>query len=291
LTSINNGHPVTALRRVAGSVAKFRAAGGLLHVMPRLSSFDPGQRRKWLRSDVVAGVTSAAVVLPKAMGYAMLAGLPVQVGLYTALVPMLVYAVLGTSRVLSVSTTSTLAIVTLAALRDVLPNTDEAGLLQAASPLTLMVGGTLILAALLRLGFVANFISEPVLVGFQAGIGIVIVVDQLPKILGIHISKGSLLHNVHTIALGLPHASIPTLLLGALTIAGLGVLKKFRPQWPAPLILIAVAVAGVAWLGWGQHGIELVGAVPRGLPAISLPKLTLADQLWPAALAIAFMSF
>jgi high affinity sulfate transporter 1 len=225
------------------------------------------------------------------MGYATLAGLPVQVGLYTAFVPMLVYAVLGSSRVLSVSTTSTLAIVTLTALHDVLPNTNQAGLLQASALLTLMVGGILMFAALLRLGFVADFISEPVLVGFQAGIGIVIVVDQLPKMLGIHISKGSLLHNLHAIVLGLPHASLATLLLGALTIAGLGVFKKLKPQWPAPLILIAAAVAGVAWLGWGQHGIELVGAVPRGFPAMSVPNLTLADQLWPAALAVAFMSF
>ena len=164
-------------------------------------------------------------------------------------------------------------------------------MLQAAALLTLMVGGILILAALLRLGFVANFISEPVLVGFQAGIGVVIVVDQLPKILGIHIAKASLLHNVQAIAAGASHASIPTLFLGGLTIAGLGVFKRFRPQWPAPLILIAAAVAGVAWLGWGQFGIEVVGAIPRGLPALSVPKLALAGDLWPAALAIAFISF
>jgi len=255
------------------------------------SRLEPGLHRGWLRSDLVAGLTSAAVVLPKAMGYATLAGLPVQGGLYTAFVPMLVYALLGTSRVLSVSTTSTLAIVTVTALHNVLPNADEAGLLQAAALLTLMAGGTLILAAVLRLGFVANFISEPVLVGFQAGIGIVIVVDQLPKILGIHISKGSLLHNLQAIALGLPHASIPTLLLGAVTLAVLGVFRRLRPEWPAPLILIAAEVAGVAWLGWGEHGIEVVGAMPSGLPAMSVPKLALADQLWPAALALAFMSF
>ena len=258
---------------------------------PLLTSLESVVTRKSLWSDLIAGVTSAAVVLPKAMGYATLAGLPVQVGLYTAFVPMIVYAVLGTSRVLSVSTTSTLAIVTVAALGEVVPATDEGALLQAASLLTLMVGGILILAALLRLGFVANFISEPVLVGFQAGIGIVIVVDQLPKILGIHIAKGSLLHNVQAIAAGASHTSIPTLLLGGLTIAGLGAFKRFRPRWPAPLVLIAAAIAGVAWLGWGQFGIEVVGAIPRGLPALSVPKLALASELWPAALAIAFISF
>lgn len=259
-------------------------------MIPRLTSFASALTRKSLRSDVIAGLTSAAVVLPKAMGYATLAGLPVQVGLYTAFVPMMLYAVLGTSRVLSVSTTSTLAIVTLSALREVVPDTGD-GLLQAATLLTLMVGGILILAALLRLGFVANFISEPVLVGFQAGIGAVIVVDQLPKLLGIHIAKGSFLHNLQAIGANLSHISIPTLLLGVLTIAGLGVFKRFRPQWPASLLLIAAAVAGVAWLGWAQTGIELVGAIPRGFPAFSVPKLTLASELWPAALAIAFISF
>jgi sulfate permease, SulP family len=262
-----------------------------MQVIPLLTSLESALTRKSLWSDLIAGLTSAAVVLPKAMGYATLAGLPVQVGLYTAFVPMIVYAVLGTSRVLSVSTTSTLAIVTVAALGEVVPNTDEVELLHAAALLTLMVGGILILAALLRLGFVANFISEPVLVGFQAGIGVVIVVDQLPKILGIHIAKASLLHNVQAIAAGASHASIPTLFLGGLTIAGLGVFKRFRPQWPAPLILIAAAVVGVAWLGWGQFGIEVVGAIPRGLPALSVPKLALAADLWPAALAIAFISF
>jgi MFS superfamily sulfate permease-like transporter len=127
-----------------------------VQVIPLLTSLESTLTRKSLRSDLIAGLTSAAVVLPKAMGYATLAGLPVEVGLYTAFVPMIVYAVLGTSRVLSVSTTSTLAIVTVAALGEVVPATDEVALLQAASLLTLMVGGILTLAALLRLGFVAN---------------------------------------------------------------------------------------------------------------------------------------
>jgi SulP family sulfate permease len=260
--------------------------------MPPLLEWLPGVGRKSLRSDAVAGLTSAAVVLPKAMGYATLAGLPVQVGLYTAFVPMVVYALLGTSRALSVSTTSTLAIVTFTALREVTPGaTDPAAMLAAAALLTLMVGAALIAASLLRLGFVANFISEPVLVGFQAGIGVVIVVDQLPKILGIHFAKGSLPHNVQALALGLPHAPLPTLLLGVVTVAALAAFKKLRPQLPASLILIALAIAGVTWLGWGHYGIELVGAIPSGLPALSVPHLDLAGELWPAALAIAFISF
>src|SRR5262245_38371969 len=132
-------------------------------------------RKGWLGSDVVAGLTTAAVVIPKAMAYATVAGLPIQVGLYTAFVPMIVYALLGTSRPLSVSTTTTLAILTAAELGQAVPSGDPMALLQATAVLTLMVGAILMVASVLRLGFVANFISEPVLVGFKAGIGVVII--------------------------------------------------------------------------------------------------------------------
>jgi high affinity sulfate transporter 1 len=251
----------------------------------------PNLRRQWLRSDVLAGLTAASVVLPKAIGYASLAGLPVQVGLYTAFIPMVVYALLGTSRVLSVSTTSALAILTATALHDVVPSDDATVLLHACAVLTLLVGVTLVAASLLRLGFIATFISDPVLVGFKAGIGIVIVIDQLPKLIGVHIAKGSLLHNVQAIVLALPRLSLPTLALGALTLGVLAGLQRIRPQWPAALLLIAATVAGVAWLGIDRYGIELVGAIPRGMPALSAPDLRLAEQLWPVALAIAVMSF
>jgi sulfate permease, SulP family len=140
-----------------------------------------GYRKDWLRSDILAGLTTAAVVIPKAMAYATIAGLPVQVGLYTAFLPMVIYAVLGTSRVLSVSTTTTLAILAATELGQVAPGGDPASLLRAAAMLTLLVGAMLVVASVLRLGFIANFISEPVLIGFKAGIGLVIVFDQLPK--------------------------------------------------------------------------------------------------------------
>src|SRR5580704_4629271 len=116
----------------------------------------------WLRSDMVAGLTTAAIVIPKAMAYATIAGLPLQVGLYTAFVPMIIYAVLGTSRSLSVSTTTTLAILTATELSEVVPRGDLTLLLRASAVLTLMVGVILLLASVFRLGFVANFISAPV---------------------------------------------------------------------------------------------------------------------------------
>jgi MFS superfamily sulfate permease-like transporter len=142
-----------------------------------------------VRLDVIAGLVAAAVVLPKAMAYATVAGLPVAVGLYTAFVPMVIYALLGSSRVLSVSSTTTLAILTGTELGLVVPDGDPAKLVTATAALTALVGLLLILARLLRLGFVANFISTPVLTGFKAGIGLVIVLDQVPKLLGIHMTK------------------------------------------------------------------------------------------------------
>ncbi|MFL6547921.1 MAG: SulP family inorganic anion transporter [Povalibacter sp.] len=267
-----------------GESLTLRWSPPFLEWLPRLS-------RQWVQADVVAGLTTAAVVIPKAMGYATIAGLPVEVGLYTAFIPMIVYALLGTSRPLSVSTTTTIAILTAAQLGEVAPNADTATLLQATALITLLVGAILIVASALRLGFVANFISEPVLVGFKAGIALIIVIDQLPKILGIHFTKGSFIHNLQEIARGLSHMSVPTFVLGVVTIAGIAAIEKFKPRWPAPLIAVAVAIAGVAWFGWDRHGIELVGTIQSGLPAPSIPSLDLLEQLWPGALAIALMSF
>ena len=245
-------------------------------------------QKDWLKSDVVAGLTAAAVVIPKAMAYATIAGLPVEVGLYTAFVPMVIYAMLGTSRVLSVSTTTTIAILSAAALGGVAPTGDAAALLAASATLGLLVGAILATACVLRLGFVANFISEPVLTGFKAGIGLVIVLDQVPKLLGIHFSKGSFFHNIAAIAGNVPDASMPTIVLGIATIAILALFEKFLPRWPAPLIALAGAIAGVSLLGLDVH---TVGNVPTGLPSITLPHLSLIGALWPAALGIALMSF
>ncbi len=248
-------------------------------------------RRDWLRPDAIAGLTAAAVVIPQALAYAAVAGLPVQVGLYTAFLPMVIYACLGTSRPLSVSTTATLAILTGAALESVAPEGTPADLLVALPALTLLVGTALVLAALLRLGFVANFISDPVLTGFKAGIGVVIVLNQLPKLLGIHIAKGSFLHNLAAIWTGLPHTSIATLTVGALSIGVLLALQRLWPRMPAPLVVVAAAIAAVNLLALPHYGVETVGHIPIGLPPLTAPDLSHAAHLWPAALAIALMSF
>ena len=248
-------------------------------------------QKQWFRPDLIAGLTTAAVVIPKAMAYATIAGLPVEVGLYTAFVPMIIYAVLGTSRPLSVSTTTTIAILTATELSVVVPNGDSGALLQASAMLALLVGAILVLASILRLGFIANFISEPVLVGFKAGIGLVIILDQVPKILGIHFAKGSFLHNIIAIARGAPDASLTTVAVGIAVIVVLIGFKRFFPRAPAPLIAVAAGIIGARFLGLQAHGVELVGQIPKGLPSFTFPELSLAQQLWPGALGIALMSF
>jgi high affinity sulfate transporter 1 len=248
-------------------------------------------RAEWLSRDVVAGLTAAAVVIPKAMAYATVAGLPPQVGLYTAFVPMVIYALLGTSRPLSVSSTTTLAILSAAALGQVAPDGDAAALISAGATLAFLVGAMLVLAAMLRLGFVANFISEPVLVGFKAGIGLVIVVDQLPKLLGVHIHKQGFLRDLWSIGEHLPQLSVPTLALAVVLFVAIFGMERFTPKAPAPLIAIAAAIAAMSLLGLPAAGVESVGTVPSGLPGLTWPQLDLMLALWPAAAGIALMSF
>jgi high affinity sulfate transporter 1 len=248
-------------------------------------------QKDWLRPDVMAGLTAAAVVIPKAMAYATIAGLPVQVGLYTVFLPMLIYAALGTSRPLSVSTTTTLAILSGAVLGQVASGGDPASLMSASATLTLLVGGMLVLASCLRLGFIANFISEPVLIGFKAGIGLVIVADQIPKLLGIHFEKEGFLHNLLAILEGLPETSMATLSVGAVMIAILVGIEWFRPRAPAPLIAVALGIVGMSLLGLHTLGVKSVGQIPQGLPSFSWPDFSLVADLWPGALGIAVMSF
>ena len=248
-------------------------------------------RKTWLQPDVMAGLTSAAVVIPKAMAYATIAGLPVQVGLYTVFVPMVVYALLGTSRPLSVSTTTTIAILAAAELAEAVPGAAPAELIAAGGTLAVLVGIILVLSSLVRLGFVANFISEPVLIGFKSGIALVIVVDQIPKLIGIHFDKSGFFRNLLAIAQHLPQTSQATLLLAAFMLVLIAGLERFVPRAPAPLIAVAVGIAATALLGLAQAGVETVGNIPRGLPPLVWPHLDLAARMWPAAAGIALMSF
>jgi high affinity sulfate transporter 1 len=244
-----------------------------------------------LRPDIVAGLTAAAVVLPKAMAYATVAGLPVAVGLYTAFVPMLIYALLGTSRVLSVSSTATLAILAGTQLGLAVPDGDPGKLITAVATLSALTGVLLLLASALRLGFVANFISTPVLTGFKAGIGLVIILDQVPKLLGIHITKQGFFRDILSVIHQLPDTSLLTLTVAAATLLLLAGMERKWSHSPAPLIAVGGGIAASWFFGFNTLGVGTVGLIPQGFPTISMPDLGLVERLLPGALGIALMSF
>ena len=207
-------------------------------------------------------------------------------------IPLVVYAVMGTSRPLSVTSTSTIAILAAGALGQVAPGGDAATLMAASATLALLAGAFLLLGGLLRLGVVANLISDPVLTGFKAGIGLIIVLDQLPKLLGIHITKAGFFRDIwsigHTPAGDIPPD--PDARRGdAGPHAGPGAFRarRCRRRWsPWQSALPSRPLSGL-----DKAGIALVGTVQAGLPSFALPDLSLVEQLWPAALGIALMSF
>jgi high affinity sulfate transporter 1 len=244
-----------------------------------------------LRFDMIAGLTAAAVVLPKAMAYATVAGLPVAVGLYTAFLPMVIYALLGSSRVLSVSSTTTLAILAGTQLGLAVPDGDPAKLVTATATLTMLVGAMLLLARLLRLGFAANFISVPVLTGFKAGIGLVIVLDQVPKLLGIHIEKQGFFRDLLSVAGHLPETSLLTFAVAAATLVVLIGMERLLPHSPAPLVAIGGGIAAAWLLELQARGVSTVGLIPQGFPSLTLPDLALIEEMVPGALGMALMSF
>jgi len=243
------------------------------------------------RYDVIAGLTAAAVVLPKAMAYATVAGLPVAVGLYSAFVPMLIYALLGSSKVLSVSTTTTLGILTGTELGLAVPDGDPGKLIAAAATLTCLVGVLLMLASIFRLGFLANFISTPILTGFKAGIGLVIVLDQAPKLLGIHITKHDFIRDLFSVVDHIPETSMITLAVSAATLIVLVGMNRLWSHSPAPLVAVGGCIAGSWFLGLDAQGVATVGLIPEGFPGLTLPDLALVEQLLPGAFGIALMSF
>ena len=261
-----------------------------IHLIPARAWF-ANYGSDWFAADVAAGLTAAAVVIPKAMAYATIAGLPVEVGLYTAFIAPLVYALLGTSVNLSVTTTTTIAILAAAAIGDAVTTSPDTTLLTATATLSVLVGLMLLAARVLRFGFLASFISDPVLAGFKAGIGCVIIVDQLPKVLGIHIDKSGFLRDIYAIfqraaagvtgdpAGGGRHLRLPAAGRQALAPrAGPGD-RRWRRHCRS------------FYLGLEGAGVSIVGAIPAGLPSLSMPDRHLLLGMWPAAAGIALMSF
>lgn len=251
-----------------------------------LRSYD----REWLRGDVLAGVTTAAVVIPQALGYATIAGLPVELGLYTCIVPMLVYAFVGTSRALSFSTTSTIVAVTGTALVSVgVAGTDT--MVSTAATLTFLVGSLLVTFRLLRIGWIVEAISEATVIGLKFGVALTVIVDQLLRIVDVESTSKRFLNNVAEFVVALPEVDVTTAILAGSTLTGLFVLRRLAPKAPAALLAIVAGIVLVAWFGVAETGVSLIEEVPLGLPMPELPSLALAGPLFPAAFAIALMAY
>ena len=251
---------------------------------PVIAPWLRGYRRDWFSRDAVAGVVAACVVVPQAIAYAGLAGLPVQVGLYAALVPMVVYALLGSSRALSVSVTSTISILTASAIAASADGPSRAALL------AILVGVILLVAGLARLGFLADLISLPILTGYKAGTGLFILSGQLGKVLGISVGGKGFIENVGDLISGLGHISGATLALGAATLALLVWMRRAVPKIPGPLVAVALGIVAVQVLDLTAHGVAVVGSVKSGLPPFGVPSFTGWRILAPAAAGIALMS-
>ena len=260
--------------------------------MSQWFKFDPKPNpniRLW--PECLAGITGSAIILPKAMAYATVAGVPVAAGLLTAFLPMLMYAWLGTSRVLSVSTTTTLGILTGAQIHYAVPDGNPQMVMLALATLSALVGILFLIGSVLRLGFVASFISQPILTGFKAGIGLVIILDQLPKMLGLHINKQGFFRDLLNLLDQLPQSSGVSVLLSASALLILLGMERFRRHSPAPVFVVGICLFCSWWFDWQHQGIAVVGEITLGIPAPVLPTISLMETLLPGALGIALMSF
>ena len=249
-------------------------------------------RRSWLRGDLLAGVTVAAYLVPQVMAYAEVAGLPAITGLWAAAAPLVIYAVLGSSRQLSVGPESSTALMTAAAVT-VLIAGDQQRYAETAAALALAVGAVCLLCWLARLGFLANLLSHPVLIGYMAGIAVLMIVSQLGKVTGIDVEGDSSLSEVRFFVAHLGEAHVATLLVAAATFAVLVAFQRFLPRWPGPLIAMVLAAVTVAVFDLGQLGVATVGSVPRGLPPASIPDFSTIDlgTLLPAALGVTIVAY
>ncbi|WP_236794267.1 SulP family inorganic anion transporter [Amycolatopsis sp. GM8] len=259
--------------------------------VPGIAQFR-GYRRTWVRGDVLAGITVAAYLVPQVMAYAEIAGLPPVVGLWTAIGPLAVYALLGTSRQLSVGPESTTALMTAAAIGPLAAG-DPGRYAALAAMLALLVGGICAVGGLVRAGVVADLLSKPVLVGYLAGIAVSMIVSQLGTLTGVPVHGHDLLAQLSSWFAGLGAVHWPTLALGASVLVFLLLLARFAPGLPGPLLGMVLA-AGCVWVfGWQHAGIQVVGTVPTGLPVPGLPQVGGADLplLLLPALGIALVGF
>lgn len=252
-----------------------------------------GYQRPWATRDVVAGLTLWGLVVPESMAYAGIAGLPAQAGLYTILAALVVYAVLGTSRHLVVSATSATSVLLGSTVLALHP-ADAAAYAAYAAGLVLLLGAMLVLAGIARLGFIAQFLSRPVMDGFILGLAVFVVVGQLNKLFGVSKGSGNSVAKLWHVLRELGSANWWAFAVGAVALVALFTLPRISRRLPVGLVVLAASILVSAGLDLeGRHGVDVVGTLPQGLPHLGLPHLG-ADSFWvlaPAAAGILLVSY
>ncbi|WP_436771877.1 SulP family inorganic anion transporter [Yinghuangia sp. YIM S09857] len=241
-------------------------------------------RRDRFGPDAVGALTAWALIVPECVAYAQIAGVPPQNAFYGAPVALLAYVLFGTSRFLVVGATSAAAVLSAATVADVSGDPRLAVALSAA--LAMLAGAVLVVAGLAKLGFLANFLSEPALLGFLFGMALTIIVRQCGKILGVSGGEGDFFERAWTL---LRHAGDwhgPTIAVGAAALAALLLLERWLPKLPASLVVLAAGIAVSAAVDLDDHGVDIVGKIPRAVPVPAWPDISAAD--WLALLAGAF---
>ena len=252
-----------------------------------------GHDRAALKHDLTAGLTTAVMLVPQGMAYAMLAGLPPIVGLYASTVPLVLYALFGSSRQLAVGPVAMVSLLVASGIGAMGP-ASTAETVALAVLLAAMVGAIQLAMGIGRLGFLVNFLSHPVVSGFTSAAALIIGLSQLKHLLGLEIPRS---HHVHTIilsALGqLDRVQPITLGIGVAAMASLMLLRRWRPTFPGALAVVVLGTAAVALFGLDSKGVDIVGTVPQGLPGVALPAFSLAamKELWPIALTISLVGF
>ena len=262
---------------------------------PRLPVFDwlAGYDRGDLRGDLVAGLTVGAMLIPQSMGYALLAGLPPQIGLYSAVLPLVVYAAFGWSRQLGVGPTAISSLLTSAGLAN-LSGGDPKLAIELAASLAVIVGVMRIALGIGRLGFLVSFLSRPVLSGFTSAAALIIGVSQLKYLLGVKLERTERVHQILSEAAGrLDEVQGSTLAIGIGGILLLGAMRRWLPTWPGALIAVGLATLAVSAFNLENHHVSVVGDIPGRLPQLSVPTAGFdrLGEILPTALAITMLGF
>jgi high affinity sulfate transporter 1 len=264
---------------------------GLRWRLPVLTSLD-GYRRSWLPRDLTAGLLIVAIAIPLSMGMAEVAGMPPIAGLYSCVLPLVAYAIFGSSRQLVIALDASTAAMLAAAVAGVVGNGDPLRYAALAGAAALLVGVILIVAGTARLGIVADFLSEPVLLGYQAGLAMVVIASQLPRFLGITVEATDTIPRYRETLGNLAEVNLWSLAIGIAVLTTMIGVRRWKPVVPGALIGVAAATIVVGVLDLQAQGVAVLGVLPSGLPPLAIPDVSLHDlmRLLPAAAAIALVA-